>query len=276
MDRFSRICRDIKAMKVQGAEGVARAALEAIQIRSDKKAIKTLTGLRSTEPMLRNAIKFASPDPKILAAKALRIFDKAAIDIAAIGSKKIQDGMKVFTHCHSSAVMSILKEAKRQGRRMEVFCTETRPLYQGRETAEELARAGIPVTLFVDSAARLALKKCDIFLFGCDAITSEGKVANKIGTEMFCEIANKYDTPSYSCTNSWKFDPASVFGFEEPMENRRVEEVWPKRPRGVRIMNPAFESVSPDLITGIISELGVFKPEMFVQEVRKRHGWMFQ
>ncbi len=276
MDKFSRICRDIKELRIQGAEAVARAALEALQIRSDRKAIEVLTGLRPTEPMLRNAIKFASPDPKILAAKALRLFDKAQRDTAAIGSQKIQDGMKVFTHCHSSTVMGILKEAKRQGRKFEVFCTETRPLFQGRKTAAELALAGIPVTLFVDSAARLALKRCDIFLMGADCITAEGKTINKIGSGMFCEIANKYDTPAYSCASSWKFDPASVFGFEEPIERRNPREVWDRPPRGVRIMNPAFEKISPDLVSGIISELGVFKPEAFVQEVRDKQGWMFQ
>lgn len=275
MDRFSRICRDIKSLKIQGAEGVARAALEALQIRNDKRAIEKLIVLRPTEPMLRNAIKFASPDPKILSKKALRIFDRAVRDIAAIGSNKIQNGMKVFTHCHSSTVMEILKEAKRQDRKFEVFCTETRPLFQGRKTAKELALARIPVTLLVDSAARLALKKCDIFLMGADAITTT-KICNKIGSEMFAIIADKYDVPVYICTSSWKFDPASVFGFEEPIEKRNPREVWAQAPKGVKIMNPAFEKISPDLVSGIISELGVFKPEVFIQEVRKKHRWMFK
>ncbi|GAG07633.1 unnamed protein product, partial [marine sediment metagenome] len=154
MDKFSRICRDIRELKIQGAEAVARAALEALQSRSDKKAIETLVGLRPTEPMLRNALRFASTDPKFLAKKALRIFDKAAQDIALMGSGKIGGGMKVFTHCHSSTVMNILKESWKHGVKFEVFCTETRPLFQGRKTAEELADDGIPVTLLVDSAAR--------------------------------------------------------------------------------------------------------------------------
>lgn len=275
MDRFSRICRDIKALKIQGAEAVARAALEALQIRSDRKAIETLAGMRPTEPMLRNAIRFASPDPKILAGKALRLFDRAAGDIALIGSNKIQNGMKVFTHCHSSTVMNILKEAGRQGRRFEVFCTETRPLFQGRKTAGELAKAGIPVTILVDSAARLALKKCDIALYGCDAITTE-RVINKIGSEMFAIIADKYDVPVYICTNSWKFDPATVFGAEEPIEKRNPKEIWTKPPRGVKIINPAFERIDPDLISGIISEFGVYKFDAFIEEVRRRHRWLFQ
>lgn len=160
MDRFDRICQDIKEVKIQGAAAVAKAAVSALLIRHDRESVRKLISLRPTEPCLRNAIKFvlSKKDIEQGAREALEILNSDD-KIAKIGSGLIENGMTIFTHCHSSTVMSILREAKRQGKKFSVNCTETRPLFQGRRTAAELAKAKIPVTLFVDSAARTALKK---------------------------------------------------------------------------------------------------------------------
>ena len=172
MNRFDKICEDIKEVKIQGAAAVAKAAVKALLIRHDKSAVKKLISLRPTEPALHNALKFifSQPDFEKGVKDALKILDSKD-KIAKIGSRLIENGMTVFTHCHSSTVLSILLEAKHQKKKFKVHCTETRPLFQGRITARELARAKIPVTLFVDSAARIALKKADIAFYGCDAIT---------------------------------------------------------------------------------------------------------
>ncbi|MCD6496126.1 MAG: translation initiation factor eIF-2B [Candidatus Aenigmarchaeota archaeon] len=274
MGNFERICSDIKSVKIQGAENVAIAGIKALMIKSDAASIKKLLSLRPTEPALRNAVRFARKDPKNLGPIALKHFEVSKKKLADYGAEKIEDGMNVFTHCHSSSVVAILKKAKEQGKKFEVYNTETRPLFQGRKTAKELSSMGIRVTHVVDSAARIALKDCDMFLFGADAITSEGKVVNKIGTEMFAEVAEKYDTDVYSCTDSWKYDPQTVFGKKEPIEIRDAGEVWPAAPKGVRVLNLAFERVKPELITAVISELGVHPPTVFVQEVRRVYPWI--
>jgi ribose 1,5-bisphosphate isomerase len=273
MDKFEQICRDIKSVKIQGAENVAKAAVKALMIRSDRKAVEKLISLRATEPCLRNAVEFVRKDPARLGPQALEHFTKADI-LFDYGAKKIEDGMIVFTHCHSSNVMGVIKKANSEGKKFEVYCTETRPLLQGRKTAKELSSIGIPVTMWIDSGARMALRDSDIFLMGCDAVTSEGKVINKIGSEMFAEVAEKYDTDTYCCTDSWKYDPMTVFGNREPIERREAKEVWERPPKGVKIMNLAFERVDPELITAIISELGDFPPSIFIQEVRKAYPWM--
>jgi len=274
MDKFEEICRKIKKMEIQGAENVAKAAVKALMIKSDAQSVKKLVSLRPTEPCLRNAVNFVKPDPEKLGPVALRHFRESDKKIAEYGAKKIEDGMIVFTHCHSSGVIDILKEAKRQGKNFELHNTETRPVFQGRKTAKEIASIGVHVKHYVDAAARFALKKADVFLFGADAITTEGKVINKIGTELFAEIADKYDIPAYSCTDSWKFDPLTVFGFREPIERRGAEEVWEKPPKNVEIVNLAFERIDTQLITAIISELGVYSPDIFLQEVRKAYPFL--
>jgi len=274
---FDQICRKIKNLEIQGAENIARAAVKALKLRHDPAAIKKLISLRATEPCLRNAITFvmAQKNLSLGIKQALEHFDYAQEKVAEYGSKKIESGMTIFTHCHSSSVVGILRKAKEQGKKFEVYCTETRPMFQGRITASELAQLKIPVTMFVDSGARIALKEADLMLIGSDSISTEGKIINKIGSEMFSEIANKYDVPVYSCTDAWKFDPQSVYGYEEKIEKREAKEVWKKPPKGVKISNLAFEKVHPNLIMGIISELGIIQPEAFVVEVKRKYSWMF-
>ncbi len=274
MSEFERICRDISSVKIQGAQNIAEAAVKALMLKSDKMSLEKLMTLRPTEPALRNAVNFARKDPKRLGELALKHFDLAENKIAEYGAKKIENDMTVFTHCHSSYVMAILRKAGEQGKKFRVFNTETRPLFQGRKTAKELAALKIPVTHFVDSGARLALKDSDVFLFGADAVTSEGKVVNKIGTEMFAEMTDKYGTDVYCCTDSWKYDPDTMFGKKEPIERRDSKEVWKGAPKGVDVMNLAFEKVHPELITAIISELGVHPPQVFLQEVRRVYPWL--
>ncbi|MBM3200693.1 hypothetical protein FJZ53_07165 [Candidatus Woesearchaeota archaeon] len=271
---FEQVCRDIKSLKIQGATNVAKAGIQALKIKHDPASVKKIISLRPTEPALRNAINFSLKDIKKNPDLALKHFGEAKKKIIEIGAREIPKDSIVFTHCHASTVTGILKEAFKT-KKFEVHCTETRPLYQGRITAEELASAKIPVTMFVDSAARYALKKSSIALLGADAILSSGKVANKIGSELFAEVARKYDIPLFICTDSWKFDPLTVWGYTEELEKREAKEVWSNPPKGVKISNIAFELISQELITGIISELGVYNPETFIVEVKKAYPWMF-
>jgi len=295
---FTEIVREIKEIKIQGAVNVAKASAKAVEavlkeykfrdkdilFKSLNKAREILLKTRPTEPCMRNTLNylFVNVDKKNLVESLTKKitevknhFDQAAQKIAKIGSKKVINKSIIFTHCHSSAVMDVLKEAKKLGKKFTVYNTETRPLFQGRLTAKELARENIPVKHFIDSAARIALKKADLMLIGADAISSEGKVINKIGSEQFAEIAEKFDVPVYSCTDSWKFDPQTVFGYEEEIEKRGAKEVWAEAPRGVTVSNYAFEKINPDLVAGIISELGIYKPEIFVEEVKRTYPWLF-
>lgn len=275
MDFVDRTARDIRNLKIQGAFRVALAAVKAMTTAKNKrKAERKLLATRPTEPMLRNSLKYLRKYPKTknLVAK-LRTDEEKIIRYAL---EKVPDKGIVYTHCHSSTVNEILKRAKQKKKKFLVTVTETRPFFQGRITAKELAKAKIPVILFVDSAARIAMKKADVMLIGADAITSEGIVINKMGSELMADVANHYQIPIYVCTHSWKFDPTTVFGFEEKIEKRATKEIWKKPPKGVHVSNYVFEKIDPNKISGIISELGVFKPTTFVEEVRKNYKWMFK
>jgi len=298
---FERVVKNIKSLKIQGAENIAREAVKSLYFilkRSKSHNVKTLyqelerarkslVNARQTEPCMRNALNYVmkninkkdifhmSNDIDKHIKDVLSYFEFAEKKIAKIGLNTIHRNSVVFTHCHSSTVMMILAKAKFAGLKFSVHNTETRPCFQGRLTAKELSALDIKVSHYVDSAARLALKKADVFLFGADAIQSNGRIINKIGTELFLEVAEKYDIPTYSCAVSWKFDPLTIYDVDEPIEERVRDEVWKGAPKKVTIMNPAFEIVDPKLVTGIISEFGVYKPEVFIDVVKREQPWMF-
>jgi len=284
---YQEIIDKIKSLEIQGARNIALAAIDAFGMKLKetqdeselKKAHDELIETRPTEPALRNGLHYCLSNYKKdsgIAEKAKNHFSESKKKIAEYGSKKIEDGMKIFTHCHSSTVRAVIEKAWDDGKKFEVYNTETRPKFQGRKTATKLAAKGIPVTHFVDSAGRSMIRKCDLFLFGCDAVTAEGKLINKIGTEMLADAAQESRIDAYSCTNAWKFNAETLYGEEEEIEQRSIDEVWEDAPEGIKIYNPAFEVTSPDMFTGVITELGIYKGEALVDAVKEEYPWMFE
>ena len=264
MDEFNKIIKDIKSLKIQGATNIALNGLKAMQLKPDYKSIKLILKTRPTEPCLQNAIKYAKEveNPKI-SYNYLRNMDKRVENIA---SKLIKKNSKIFTHCHSSTVIGALKLVNVK---FSVNNTETRPLYQGRKTANELAKMGIKLNHYVDSAAEDAIKNSNIILLGADYINSEGNVYNKIGSYAISELAKKHKTPLFIITNSWKYSSKKL-----KIENRDSKEIWDVANKNITIKNPAFDIIPNKNIKGIVSELGVLKPKKFVNKVKKEYSWI--
>jgi len=271
--KLLKIVNDIKNLKIQGAEHIARAAIDAWESTEDKRnASKLLLKARPTEPMLRNIIKYLNKFNKPESARFY--IDNGLELIAKYGSRLIKNNYIIYTHCHSSTVEAILERAKKEGKRFEVHVTETRPNYQGRITATNLARRGIRVRYFVDSAALIAIKNADLMLIGADLITPFGEVANKIGSGLFAKVANMLDIPVYVAAHALKFDAKATYGMISSMESRGAKEVWRHHPKNIRIANPAFEFIDKENITSIISEFGLVSPEMLTQSIKERYTWL--
>lgn len=271
-NQFDKICEDIRTLRIQGATNIAIAAVKAYSLYPGNNSIKKLISLRPTEPALRNALKFIEKENNTK--EALNHLKNARDKVAEYGSKLVKNNSLVYTHCHSSSVIEALVKAKDSGKKFEVYCTETRPSMQGRMTATDLANEEIKVTMFVDSAMRQAIKNADICLLGADAITADLKVINKIGSELAAETAENFKVPVYILTDSWKFDPKTLYGYEEKIEERSYKEVWKNPPKGVSIHNYAFEKIDHKLVKGIITEFGIVKPKEFIQLTLKNYLWM--
>lgn len=288
-----RIIKDIKNLKIQGARNIAKSAIEAliIQIQKSKATTKpelysellevadALAAARTTEPMLRNsitdAIRFTLMQIKVNPAINVNTLKRAIVKEAFIyldemkkahekicdyGAKLIPENGYVLTHCHSSTVTGIFKRANEIGREFTVFALETRPKYQGRITAKELADSGINVQLAVDSAVNTFMKKADLCIVGADAITSMGDLINKIGTSTVAHVARMHDVSFYSAAELYKYNPLTLFGNREKIEERSAEEVWEDAPKNIKVFNPAFDATAARYINGYISEIGVIPP----------------
>ncbi|MEK6914137.1 MAG: hypothetical protein AABW83_00645 [Nanoarchaeota archaeon] len=261
-DEFDKISKDIKSIKIQGARNVAIAGLKAYSLNPAKSSKKKILSLRPTEPMLKHVLDLAE---KKSIKEILNHFSEAQEKININAYKIIKKDDKIFTHCHSTNVINSLIYAKNNKKNFEVYNTETRPLFQGRETLLELNKAGIKVTMFIDSAMLTAIKnkKVNKIMIGADALTNKG-IINKIGSGMLAELAKNNRIPFYVIADSWKYSNKKI-----PIENRSLNEIWDKSPKKLKIKNPAFEFVDKRYITKIITELGILSYDNFLRKMGK-------
>ncbi len=195
--------------------------------------------------------------------------------IGRYGADRLGDAAALMTHCNAGALatggvgtaLAPIYELHRRGRAVRVFADETRPLLQGaRLTAWELQQVGVPVTVITDSMAGSVMKagKIQAVIVGADRITANGDVANKIGTYPLAILARYHGIPFFVAAPHSTFDMALRDGQEIPIEHRRAEEVTcgfglQTAPADCDVFNPAFDVTPAELITAIITDLGVIE-----------------
>lgn len=198
-------------------------------------------------------------------------------EIGRWGAQFIKDGDRIITHCNAGSLATggygtatgPIRVAVEQGKKIEVFADETRPVLQGaRLTAWELMEDNIPVTLITDNTAGALLRKgeIDLAIVGTDRTVANGDVANKIGTYSLAVLCKENGIPFYVAAPLSSIDFSIPSGDLIPIEERGPEEVTHVfgcqiAPDGVRVRNIAFDVTPAEYITGIITEKGVFRPE---------------
>ncbi|MBL6764752.1 MAG: S-methyl-5-thioribose-1-phosphate isomerase [Verrucomicrobiae bacterium] len=214
------------------------------------------------------------------------------------GEKLIPEGARVLTHCnagwlafvdHGSATAPIYA-AQSAGRSFHVFCDETRPRSQGASlTAWELAQQGISHDVIADNAAGHLMQRgeIDLVIVGSDrTLGRSGEVANKIGTYTKAVLAKRHKIPFYVAIPESTIDWTLTNGLDIPIEERHADEVlgaWGVTSKGKRehvrvanptsgARNPGFDVTPPELITGIITPAGIYKPRDLWRK-RRDLGW---
>ncbi len=294
----------IVTMEVRGAARIAKFAAETLkkfaeELRvSDPKefdekmrwAAETLLNTRPTAVSLYNAINYVmSYSGESVEDKKNSIFERAERfvewvknahrNIGEFGAKRIKKNSVVMTHCNSSAALSVIKEAYRQGKVEMVFATESRPRRQGFLTVKELTSEGIPTTLIVDSAVRYFMSEIDCVVVGADTITANGALINKIGTSQIALAAKEARVPFMVAAETYKFSPKTLFGELVVIEERSADEVAPPEIlslKGLTVRNPAFDVTPREYIDVIVTEIGAIPPEMAYLIIRERLGYAFR
>ena len=288
--------KEIKNLTIQGATNVSIFGVRAFANHAKTVPLKDkelfdhlealvdqLSKVRVTEPALRNGLRYVMTGIELegkesaveYGRKYIDLINDAKLKIFKTGAERIQDGSRVFTHCHSSITVGIFLEAAKQGKDFEVISTETRPLFQGRKTARSLIKNNIRVTHIVDSAMRWAMKNFNphMVFMGADAITVEGVALNKIGSRLCALAAEEEHIPLYICTSLLKYDQATSIGRLSEIEMRAPFEIWDEDvPVGIRILNPAFETIDRFNISAYITEAGLIPPQTVHMTFQQIYG----
>lgn len=193
------------------------------------------------------------------------------------GQELLKSGDTVLTHCNAGALatggygtaLGVVRAAIENGKIIKVLAGETRPYLQGaRLTVWELQEDGIPVTLITDNMAGFVMKKgmVQAVIVGADRIAANGDTANKIGTYSLAVLAGHHDIPFYVAAPLSTIDAETATGNAIPIEERDAAEVtsfrgqMTARPH-TQVFNPAFDVTPAALITAIITEEGVLRPD---------------
>jgi len=197
--------------------------------------------------------------------------------IGDYGAEIVPKGATILTHCNAGALatggygtaLGVVRSAFAKDNTVKVFADETRPRQQGaRLTTFELVMDGIPVTLITDGMCSYFMNKgmIDMVVVGADRIAANGDSANKIGTYTVAIAAKYHNIPFYVAAPLSTIDTSLATGNEIPIEERSREEVTHINGKiicseKVNIINPGFDVTPNELITGIITEKGILKPD---------------
>lgn len=287
LETHHQVAEAIRDMVVRGAPaiGVAAAYGMALAARNQadlKEAKDVLAASRPTAVNLFWALDriAALPDSSFAAiekeARAIELEDlQMNLSIGHHGNRLIPEKANILTVCNTGSLataghgtaLGVIRSAFYEGKEVFVYSCETRPRMQGlRLTAYELAAEDIPFQSIADGAAASLMRagKIDLVIAGADRIAANGDTANKIGTYSLAVLAKHHGIPFYIAAPSSTLDSSLASGDSIPIEERSADELcvvdgMRVAPLNCPVYNPAFDVTPGELITGIITEEGVFR-----------------
>jgi methylthioribose-1-phosphate isomerase len=182
--------------------------------------------------------------------------------------------LRVHTHCNTGSLaclgwgtaLGVIRALHADGVLANVIVDETRPLLQGaRLTCWELGQLGIEHQLACDGAGPFLISQglADAVVVGADRIAANGDVANKIGTYSLALAARRAGIPFVVAAPESTIDADTPDGAAIPIERRPDAEVTrPAAPDGTRALNYAFDITPAELVSAIITEDRVIRPQL--------------
>ncbi|BFZ58892.1 translation initiation factor eIF-2B subunit alpha [Savitreella phatthalungensis] len=230
---------------------------------------------------------------------------EARSKIAELGAHFIKDDSTILVHSYSRVVLAVLTRAARHNKRFRVYITESRPNGAGLKTKRVLESHGVPTCMLLDVAVGYAMEKADLVLVGAEGVVENGGLINQVGTLNVASLAKLANVPFYAVAESHKFvriyplnqydlpTRGPVLAFSDPPSassaaSPRIpadDNTGPVDPsthkltsssadvRNDHVMdipqihnNPQLDLTPPQLITGLITDLGVLNPMSGVSE----------
>jgi len=300
-----RALREIAKRELHGSTLIVRIALDALgEVAVASKAKKPqdlfdevnscgmlLLRARPTSVLLANGIRFATHRlkekidegfsveelkkfSKSQTMEFLRTIEESVEKIGEIGARRLSSGDVVLTHGYSSSVLSIIRKARKDGKKITAIVTESRPEFEGRLVARQLVRIGVPTTLIIDSAVSHFIREVDKVLIGAEAVAANGAIVNKVGTSTIASVAHESRVRVFAAASVYKFNPETMFGELIEIEERDPYLVVPRSElRGLHkleVRNIAFDVTPPEHIDLIITEIGVVPPQGVIMILKEK------
>jgi methylthioribose-1-phosphate isomerase len=273
----------IKNMAVRGAPmiGVAAAyglALAKIKNHDIQEAKEKLAAARPTAVNLTWALERVAHTENFLQEAHCIANEEAQRNenIAVHGAELLTKDAVVLTICNTGSLatpgigtaLGIIRKAYEKGKLSHVFVCETRPRQQGLKlTAWELLQDQIPFTVMADGAAGILFEnqKVNAVIVGADRIAVNGDTANKVGTYMLSVLAKQHSVPFIVAAPSSTIDKKCPSGKNIRIEERSPEELTYIEgvriaPQGANVWNPAFDVTPAELVSYIVTEIGIAQP----------------
>jgi translation initiation factor 2B subunit (eIF-2B alpha/beta/delta family) len=165
----------------------------------------------------------------------------------------------VLTYSNSATVIAALRYAHERGRIRRVLLSESRPAYDGRPQALALLESGLAVEYSIDMALFGRLPEADVVVVGADAVFPDHLI-NKLGTHALAQLAHVQGIPCFSLCTANKFLSAAATALWRIVDHPGAE-VWPTAPNGLCISNRYFDATPLALLSGIVSDQGIYTPE---------------
>ena len=243
-------------------------------------AVNLMWAIKKQKEVIRESQKDIAGIIEELKANAIKMENEdIAINkkIGDYGAEVVPKGATILTHCNAGALatvgygtaLGVVRSAFANDPTIQVFADETRPRQQGaRITTLELTMDGIPTTLITDGMCSYFMKKgmINMVVVGADRIAANGDTANKIGTYTVAIAAKYHNIPFYVAAPLSTIDTSIKTGDEIVIEERSREEVTHINGKiicapQVNVINPGFDVTPHELISGIITEKGILRPD---------------
>ena len=177
----------------------------------------------------------------------------------------------ILTQCFGETIIgTVIRAARQSGKEFRVFCAETRPYLQGaRLTSSCFGQMGFDTTVITDNMVAYSMERegVDLFTSAADSIARDGHIANKIGTFQAAILAKYFGIP-YFVTGIPDKDKMTkkdiVIEMRDPsqvLSYRGIPNTVPE----VKAIYPSFDVVPPHLISGVVTDKGVYSPYVLNQ-----------
>jgi len=182
--------------------------------------------------------------------------ENASSAIALHAHPLIPTNAVVMTHSASSAVLGLFRLLAHEQHGFSVICTQSSPGHEGHSLAVALNDMKVPVTLITDAQIGLFVPQADVVITGCDTWLADGHFINKSGTRLLALAARAHKKPLWVLADSFRHSDQT--SEDVTLEEMPASELGAPEGDWITPRNIYFETIPESLVTGRVSEQGVF------------------